>query len=180
MNRALLVLGFALVPAAAHAGGYVTAGVGSAPDLGGELDTYLSGEGHPSARFGVGHGIGPLALELGVSGYGVHGTVPTGEAVDGDALSASLSATLRGSLIGPLAAFLRGGVQRTWIRTDAMDDLSGDGYVVGIGLDYGLALPIAGASVWIEVDREVLALEQGMGHYGGTADLVMAGVRVGL
>lgn len=173
--RKLLGLLVLAAPVSAHAGGYVSAGIGGAPELGGELHN-LSGEGHNSGRLALGHGFGALALELGVTGYGVTGTMPGGGSVDGEALSASLSGKLSGGLVGNLDAFLRGGLQRTWIRTSSMDDLDGQGYVLGIGLDYTFPL----AALWLELDREFLDLTQGAGQYQGTADTLMAGVRVGI
>lgn len=175
MTRALLVLGLIATPAAAHAGGYVSAGIGGAPELGGELHN-LSGEGHNSGRLALGHGAGPFAVELGVTGYGVTGTMPGGGSVDGEALSASLSGKLSGGLVGSLDAFLRAGLQRTWINTTEMDDLDGQGYVLGVGLDYAFAF----AALWLELDREYLDLAQGAGQFRGTADTLMAGVRIGI
>lgn len=175
MLRRILALLIVAAPASAHAGGYVSAGIGGAPDLGGELHN-LSGEGHNSGRLALGHGLGPIALEVGVTGYGVTGTMPGGESVDGEALSASISGKVFGGLVGNLDAFVRAGLQRTWISTDAMDDLDGQGYVLGLGLDYGFPL----AALWLELDREYLDLTQSGGQYRGTADTLMAGVRVGL
>jgi hypothetical protein len=175
MMRNLLALLVLAAPASAQAGGYVSAGIGGAPELGGELHN-LSGEGHNSGRLAFGHGLGPVALELGVTGYGVTGTMPGGGSVDGEALSASISGKLLGGLVGGLDAFLRAGLQRTWIRTAEMEDLDGQGYVLGVGLDYAFPL----AALWLEVDREFLDLSQGAGQFQGTADTLMAGVRVGI
>jgi hypothetical protein len=175
MMRKLLAMLVALAPATAHAGGYVSAGLGSGPDLGGDLQN-LSGEGHASGRLAFGHGLGPVAVELGVTGYGVTGSMPGGGSTEGEALSASISGKLFGGLVGNLDAFLRAGLQRTWIRTEAMHDYDGQGYVVGVGLDYGLPL----AALWVEVDREYLDLAHDAGRYSGTADTLMAGVRVGI
>ena len=78
--------------------------------------------------------------------------------------------------VAAVEELLRGGLQRTWIRTVEMDDLDGQGYVLGVGLDYAFPL----AALWLELDREFLDLAQGAGQYQGTADTLMAGVRVGI
>ena len=179
MSRAVLVLILIAAPTLAHAGGYVSAGIGGGAELGGELHN-LSGEGHNAGRLALGRWFGPIALEGAVSGFGVTGTMPGGAAVDGEALSTSLSGKAHAGLIAGLGAFVRVGVMRTWIRTDSMEDLEGDGYVIGAGLDYRISLPVWEAALWLELDREFLDLSQGPARYQGTADTLLAGVRIGI
>ncbi len=184
MKPAILVatLGTLLIGSSAHAGGYVTAGVGSGPALGGELDTYFDGEGHRSAKVGLGNRIGPLGVEVGVGGYGLHGTMPaTGDEIDGSALSLAASLTGHVPLLLWLEGYGRLGLQRTWISASGpMADLSGSGYVMGVGLEMSVPLVLTDAALWLEVDRETVDLSQSGSTYEGTADTVMLGLRLGL
>jgi hypothetical protein len=165
---ALVAVPLALAAAAgsASAGGYVSAGVGSAPDLGGDL-TMLTADGR-SGRVALGHGFGPLALEAGLGGFGVDG---------GTMMTASLSAKVKTDLAASLDIYARGGLERTWVRADGpMADLSGDGKVLGAGLELPLPGLVTDSALWLELDRQWMQL--GQAH--GTADTVMLGLRVGL
>src|SRR6188508_3385967 len=84
------------VPAAAHAGSYVSGGVGTSPDLGGDAAVMLDAEGHNTGRLTLGQKFGPASLEGGLSGFGVTG---------GTAVSASIALKLQASLTGPLGFF---------------------------------------------------------------------------
>lgn len=170
------------IPSLGHAGGYVSAGVGSGPSLGGELDVYLDGDTHRSGRLAVGHRMGPFSIEAGLHGFGVHGVVPgRGGALDGSALS--LAASVKGQI--PLFLFVDGyarlGLQRTWITSDAeAENLQGTGVLIGLGLEVPVPVVPVDAAIWLEVSREALDLEQGSYVYDGTADVVMLGVRFGV
>jgi hypothetical protein len=152
---------------AARAGGYVSAGLGGSPDLGGDL-TMLSAEDASSGRIAVGQSFGPLALEAGLGGFGVDG---------GTMVSASVSLKAKTNLVSRLDGYLRGGLERSWLRSDgAMGDLSGDGTMLGAGLEVGLPLVLADAAIWLEVDRQWMDL----GPADGTADTLLLGMRIGL
>jgi hypothetical protein len=170
------------VPVAAHAGPYVSAGVGAGPALGGDFSGTLSADGHSAGRVGIGHRLGPASLEAAISGFGVTATAPTGESVDGTALSGQISAKLGVPIVLGIALYGRGGLERTWMgpTANADDRLIGDGTVLGAGLEYNLDLVLTSAGVWVEADREWITVEgQGM-SFDGTADMVLAGVRVGI
>src|SRR5688500_12016023 len=102
----LLASMVALAPAGAAAGGYVSAGVGSSPSLGGEL-THLSSEGSRSGRVSLGHGFGPIALEAGLGGFGVAGAMPGGDYVDGTVLTAGVSVKALAEMVPRLSAYAR-------------------------------------------------------------------------
>jgi hypothetical protein len=176
---ASLLVAILSLPAAAHAGGYVAAGVGSSPELGGELEQHLQTDGHSAGRVAVGHGIGPISVEAALAGFGLHGVAPNGEWLDGEALSLGLSLKGQIGLFGPLDGYGRAGVERTFIRADMMETFDGEGYLLGAGLELALPLVFA-AAVWVEYDREMLDLAQDQGSITGTADTLLAGVRVGL
>lgn len=152
---------------AAQAGGYVSAGLGGAPDLGGEL-TMLSAEDSSSGRIAVGQGFGPLSVEAGLGGFGVDG---------GTMVSASVSLKLNADLVSKLDGYVRGGLERSWVRGGgAMDGLSGDGHLLGAGLELELPMLLTDAALWLELDREWMEL----GQAEGTADTMLLGLRVGL
>jgi hypothetical protein len=159
-------VGAALAPAAAHAGGYVTAGIGGTPDLRGEL-AILAADGR-NLRVGLGRTFGPASIEAGLSSFGLD---------DGRAVSGAVSVRLQAQLLGALGLYARGGVERTWVRSDRMD-LSGDGYLLGVGLDFAPAmLP---AAIWVEVGRETTSLSGAGASYDGAIHTAMIGVRVGI
>jgi hypothetical protein len=163
-------------------GPYVAAGVGASPDLGGDFDGVLSGDGHSSGRVGIGHSLGPASLEAGIAGFGVTATAPTGESANGTAISAQLAARLQLPVAFGLDAFGRGGIDRTWIgpTPSAEDRLVGRGYVIGAGLEYGIDLPLASAGVWVEYDRQWITVPTDYMTFEGTADTLLAGLRVGI
>ena len=163
---AALPLALAATAGSAYAGGYVSAGVGGAPDLGGDL-TMLTTEGR-SGRIALGHGFGALAIEAGLGGFGVDG---------GTMMTASLSAKVKTDLVSKLDIYARGGLERTWVRADGpMADLSGDGKVLGAGLELNLPGLLTDSALWLELDRQWMQL--GPSH--GTADTLMLGLRFGL
>jgi hypothetical protein len=180
LRRALLVAAALAIPSltslgsVAHAGGYVSAGIGTAPDLGGDVGTMLSADGH-AGRLVLGHKLGPAAIEAGLGGFGVTGYGPSGAPVNGTALSADIALKLQATLTGHLGFFARGSLDRTWVSSDSMDSMSGSGHTLGLGLDYGVDF-LASGGVWLEADRQYLDLAD----RPGTADTVMLGLRFGL
>lgn len=177
-----VTLGALLIGSPASAGGYVSAGLGSAPSLGGELDTYFDGEGHNSAELGVGNRFGPIGIEGGIGGYGLHGTMPvTGDSIEGSAMSLTGSVTGHLPILLWLDGYARVGVQQTWISSSGpMSDLSGQGYLMGVGVEMQIPLAVTSAALWLELDRETVDLTQSGSTFGGTADTLMLGLRVGL
>lgn len=177
----LVAASVAAAPAAASAGGYVSAGVGPSPSLGGEL-TSLSSDDARSGRVALGAGFGPLAVEGGLGGFGVNGVLPSGDYVDGTILSASLS--LKGSapiLVPGFALYARGGLGRNWVTGDAsMDTAAGESYLVGAGAEYAIPMVLADVAFWAELDRDWMTISQDAGTTRGTADVVMIGMRVGI
>lgn len=166
MFRTSLVLAsLVILPAAANAGGYVSAGIGSAPSLGGDVAASFDGTGHSSGRVALGRGFGPISIEAGLAGFGV---TAMGSSNEARAYSGQVSAAAHAPLFLGLDLVARGGLERTWVSDDQMSEISGDGYLLGAGLD----LTVAGTGVWVELDRQYLP------H--GTADTAMLGVRVGI
>jgi hypothetical protein len=180
--RSLLVLFLIAAPAVAHAGPYVSAGVGSGPALGGDFDDVLSTDGHSAGRVGIGHRFGPASLEAAIAGFGVTATAPTGQTASGTALSAQISAKLGVPIFLGIGAYGRGGLEHTWMgpTPSESDRLSGNGKVLGAGLEYNVDFVLASAGVWLEFDREWITVSSHDMAFDGTADSLMAGLRVGI
>ncbi len=168
-------------PASAAAGGYLSVGLGTAPTFNDELGATFSGEGHSSGRVMIGQRFGRLALEAGLGGYGLHGVRgDTVDVVDGRAVTASVSAKLHIPLGDRATAYLRGGLGRTWVSSDAAMDFEGDGYHGGAGLEYSLDLALTQASLWVEVRRDLHELDRMGAQYDGSADTLSVGLSFGL
>jgi len=179
VSLSLIAVALAAAPGESRAGGYVSAGIGTAPAIGGEL-SFLEASGSRSGRVALGHGFGPVSLEASLGGYGVQGAMPQGDFVDGTAMSAGASVRGHVPLLATFSAFARLGLERTWV-TGEMNDLSGNGYIMGAGLELGLPMILADTALWLEGDREVMTLTRSVAaSYGGHADSVLLGLRVGI
>jgi hypothetical protein len=181
LRRSLIAAAFLLAAApAAHAGGYVSVGVGQAPSLGGDLDKMVSTTGH-SGRVGVGMGFGPLSIEAALGEYGV--AAPGAVDRNGTALDVSVSAMLRAKLSGGLGVYGKGGLERASVLVPDGEGTTrawGSGYVLGVGLDYQLDLAIAKTSIWLEGTRESLDVSTMSASYQGNAETLMLGLRFGI
>lgn len=168
-------------PSAAHAGGYVSLGVGTAPTFHDDLSASFSGEGHASGRAMLGQKLGRFAIEAGLSGYGVDGvSAQTADVVDGRAISATVSGKFHVPLGDRLTGYLRGGLGHTWLRADGTTDLEGRSYHGGLGMEYGFEALLASGSIWVEIRRDVEDLARDGMTVQGTADTVSVGVSIGL
>lgn len=166
----------------AHAGGYVSAGIGPQPAFGGEIEGGYSGDGHNSARVMVGKRFGMVGLEAGVGGFGFTGTAQdTADTAAGAKMyNAQLAVTLTMPLMVKLDGYVRGGVEKSWASGEVNDgiDITGDGWVIGAGAAYNLGMH--DAALWAELNHEMVTYE----HTGnltreGVVDTLMVGVRFG-
>jgi hypothetical protein len=96
---------------------------------------------------------------------------------DGRAVSAALALRLRAPITPLFGLYARGGLERTWVRSERMD-LAGDGYLLGVGLD--LAPPVLPVALWVELGHASTTLSGDGAAYGGTIQTAMIGVRVDL
>ena len=176
---ALVAAALLSVPAAAHAGGYVALGVGSAADTGGDLRGFSS-DGHMSGRLMLGQRISIVSFEAGLAGYGLE---PRSGGRDYNAQSLGAALKLNLPLVAGLEGYGRAGVERTWLGTSG-DQMaySGNGYVVGGGLEYGFELPLTRLSVWFDWTRHGADLvPDGRGQtLDAQADLWTLGLSVAL
>lgn len=172
--KALVAASFLLACAApAAAGTYLGLGIGTAPSLGESMSTLEPAS--RSARLTLGQRLGPLSLEGGAGGYELAATA-------GEARSVSVSGggKISFELQGQLEAFVRAGVERTWLSGDAMSTLSGDGVYFGGGAELRLALPLGSTSIWVDYSRHQATLRNERTELEARTGVWTLGLSVGL
>lgn len=158
----------------AHAGPYLSLGVGSEPDLADEMQGFEAAS--RSGRLELGQRFSIAAVEGGVGGY----RLSTSGAAEYDAVSLSGGGKLFFTLTGPLALLARGGVERTWLRADDLSDYSGNGYYAGVGAELRLALPLGETSVWLDYSVHRANLSNGADELDADSGMWTAGLSVGI
>lgn len=172
-----LVLACSVVTASvapAAAGTYLGLGIGTAPSLGESMQTLEPAS--RSARLTLGQRLGPLSLEGGAGGY----ELASATSAQARSVSASAGGKLSFVLQGQLEAFVRGGVERTWLSGDAMSTLSGDGVYYGGGAELRLALPLGSTSLWVDYSRHQATLRNERTELDASAGVWTVGLSVGL
>lgn len=150
---ALIVLGSA---AAAHAGTYVSLGMGGVIDGEGVLAAPVEAapSDTPQQRLALGTRLGRLAIEASLGRFGIGA---------GDARAVGIHGRLSLPLDGNLNGFLRLGLEHAWL--DGVDARLGDsarGLVGGVGLEYRLEAPLLGeAGLWAEIAQDELTFADG-------------------
>ncbi|HRC58670.1 MAG TPA: hypothetical protein PKU97_22260 [Kofleriaceae bacterium] len=164
-----------VVAAPAAAGPYLGLGVGTAPALGEQMQTFAPAS--RSGRLELGQRLGPLAIEGAVGGF----ELVTARAQEVRSVSLSGGGKLFFNLQGQLDAFLRGGVERTWITAAAdASGYSGDGVYLGGGAELRLALPVGATSLWIDYSRHQSTLRSGTAELEASLGMWTVGLSVGL
>jgi hypothetical protein len=181
-SSSLVVAALAIVPSIAHAGGYVSAGVGGSAALRGELSSEFDSSEHESARLAVGQRIGPIGLEAAYWSAGLTGV--SGFAAGEDWTSRTLGLDLKYffTLIGPLAAYPKLGVNHVFLDGPefGLSDHGGSGWALGGGLEYRFVdLPMANASVWGDYTHHDATLHDGDREVSGSMGLASLGLSVG-
>ncbi len=163
-----------LAASPAAAGTYLGLGIGTAPSVGESMSTLEPAS--RSARLTLGQRLGPLSLEGGAGGYEL------ASATDAEARSVSVSGGGKVSfeLQGQLEAFVRAGVERTWLSGDGMSTLSGDGVYFGGGAELRLALPLGSTSVWVDYSRHQATLRNERTELEARTGVWTLGLSVGL
>ena len=175
---ASLALGLA-IPSIAHAGSYLSFGLGSESAPSGELVSDLHPDAMSVGRLAAGYRAGPIALEAGISASGLRDT-----ADDSTVRSASASVDLKYfvGLFGPVEAYARGGLSKTWLSGgDSLVQSTGRAYDLGGGLQYTFGvLPLADASIWFDYTHRMAGLDGEEKQLMNTsADVMSLGVSVG-
>jgi opacity protein-like surface antigen len=129
---------------AAHAGGYLGLGVGTAPSVGDDL---FEANGR-SAKILGGMRWAQFSVEGSVGGFALGQPNSRAEL---DAYQAQASAKLSLPLGSGFEAFGRAGLQHAWLTSDnTANDMDGNGYLLGAGFEYRLNLGIGSGSIFVD------------------------------
>ena len=177
----LLLLG---VTSAAHAGGYVSLGIGADAEIGGDLAGYFDGEGTSNGRLSVGQRNGPFAIEASLFGTDLNDV--SGSESDYSTLSLGVDVKYYVSLTGPIEGYGRGGLNKTWLVSDSAApgtlDYEGRGYSLGVGLQYSFRwMPLGEAAIWLDYTHQAVTLhDPARESLEGSVQLLMVGATIGL
>jgi hypothetical protein len=166
LRAAVLASTLLLVPAVAHADLYLTGGVGPTADLEGDFDR-IATDGK-SGRIALGKSWGAVGIEGGFAGFGL---------ADGHITTASVAVRLTAPVSKAFSIYALGGLEHAWLDRSAYD-LSGNGYLLGAGVEYApRQLPVG---IWGEIGHHSGTLEMETATYHGSIDTLMIGLRLGL
>lgn len=163
----------------ASAGSYLGIGIGTAPTTHSD-DTTLGNDGR-SGRLILGQSFSRLAIEGSYQGF----TVADMAGLTYDTRQLGVAAKLNFPLQDRFEAYGRFGLQRTWVSAnqDRGDSASGDGYLVGGGIEYKVNLGIGGGSLWMDYsyNKAGLVHDDAMSTKSDlTSRMWMLGVSVGI
>lgn len=160
----------------ATAGGYLGLGIGTSPGVS-DTNDYFSGSGRTGRLFG-GARFGQFSVEGAINGYGLKNTTGSGY----DAKEASVAGKFNLPLGNDFEAFGRVGLQRTWLSVQnnkPMYDAQGNGYLVGLGMEYRLNLGFAAGSLFIDYSHHSASFE-GRTKFDSSVRMWMLGLSVGI
>lgn len=182
----LLTAGMLASVPAAHAGGYVSFGIGPEADLGGDLATRFQTDELTAGRLALGYRSKNLAIEAVAFGTGLDYMNGAGNG-DADLMSASLGVDLKYHLhlLLGLEGYGRVGLHRTWMGANMQDEApeyQGSGHVLGGGLQYAFdVVPVVDAAVWVDYSHQEFDLtDAAQRPLSGSADVLTIGVSLGL
>jgi len=145
MKRAALAMTMlAATSGVASAGGYLGLGVGTGPALDGDVELYSVGR---SGKLLAGSRFGQFSIEgaLGQFDARLSNNDPL------DFYQASIAGKVNIKLGDGFEAFGKLGLQRTWLNHSSPTiDRSGNGYLVGAGIEYRLDLAVASGSIFLD------------------------------
>ena len=131
----------------ASAGTYLGAGIGTSASIGGDHNRYAP-DGR-SGRLILGFGFGRIGVEANATRYGLDNA-----GVSWNATTAAVAVRAAFPIGYNFELFGRGGVERTWLTTNApgpgMPEPSGNGWLLGAGVDYKINLGITGGSIFLD------------------------------
>jgi hypothetical protein len=128
----------------ASAGTYLGAGIGTSASLGGDHGRYAP-DGR-SGRLIVGFGFGRIGVEANATRYGLENA-----GVSWDATTVAAALRVAFPIGYNFELFGRGGVERTWLTTGGnAPEPSGNGWLLGAGVDYKVNLGITGGAIFID------------------------------
>jgi len=168
----------------AFAGGYLSLGVGSDAEIGGDLGGMYDAQGRDTARLAIGQRTGPIAIEASVFGTGLN--TAAGAESDSDAISLGVGLKYYFGITGPIEGYGHGGLTKTWLGADKSvgggADMEGRGYLLGAGLQYSFRLmPLGEAAIWLDYTRQSMSLhDSDLATVDGNVNMLTVGVSVGL
>lgn len=178
MRRMFFVAAILTVAGTASADTYLGLGLGTTPTVSDEFSsaTTATPVGR-SARGLAGMRFGNVSIEAAVNGYGV--ALPTfgSRTVYQGSVQAKLSVPIGNNFEG----FGRGGVERTWLDLgDTRYDYTGDGYVLGAGLELRLNAILANASLFLDYTYHRTTLASETQQFEASAGMWGLGLTVGI
>jgi hypothetical protein len=181
MKSSLITLAVAvLIPSTASAGTYLGLGIGSAPEVNEEADR-LESAGR-SGKVLLGMRWGNFSVEGAVGRFDMARRNDRGLMLPfGDTYQASLAGKLSLPLGNNFEAFGRAGLHKSWIDAETDDlDVSGDGYLIGAGIEYRLNLAIGQGSIFVDYQYNDTKLEGDRFMFDGSSRMFTVGLTVGL
>jgi hypothetical protein len=128
-------------------------------------------------RYVLGVRIARISLEAALD----RSTVDPPAAASQTMTQASVALKLSLPLPAHLEAFGRAGPERTWIGMgDAAHDLSGNGFLVGTGVELGVNLVVTRAALFADYTLHRASLDSAVDHLSVTSHVLAVGVAVGL
>lgn len=192
MTRALLLAAVLLGSSGiAAAGPYLGFAVGPSPAISndGPPEVFNAGvlEFGPNGRAGRflggyrfdGLKVGSISIEGALTAYGL---TDQNHQNDYGGRQAMLSGKYNYPLAGGFEVFGRVGVHHTWITTNVASDItrSGSGFLIGAGAEYRFALPMAKASLWLDLTYNPASLQDTTYTRDYAARLWMLGFTFGI
>lgn len=166
----------------ASANTYLGLGIGTSPAVDDE-PARLDGDGR-SGKVLAGMRFGNISVEGAISRFGVTFTQVNGSVSPyGDTYQASGALRLSVPLGNNFEAFARAGLHHTWISADRnpdVNDVSGDGYLVGAGVEYRLNLVATQASLFLDYQFNDMELAGDRRQFDGNFRMWTIGLTVGL
>jgi hypothetical protein len=133
-------------------GGYVGAGLGPGAGLDGNISTAFETDDSMNARLAIGQRLGPVALEASLFGAGMVGKGDfAGPGREYDTVSLGVDLKYLIGLVGPLEAYPKIGLNRTWL-TGGRDAIDYDGW--GWDLGAGVQLDFERVAVWLDFTHQ--------------------------
>lgn len=101
--------------------------------------------------------LGAISIEGALTAYSL-----TGDNLDYGGRQAMISGKYNYPLGGGIEVFGRLGMHHTWITTTRENERerSGNGYLVGAGFEYRFKLPMAQASLWVDLTYNPTTIEE--------------------
>ena len=159
---AVALIAVAFASGSAHADGYIGAGLGSDSGLNGEISNhFVTGEEAGSSRIFIGQRFGSLGLEANLFGTELTGASDLVGRQGYSTLSLGVDLRYFIGLAGPLEAFVKAGLNKTWLDAPSNRpgfDFSGRGHEFGAGLQLTLGLPMTDLGIWLDYTRHTTKL----------------------